>query len=362
MYGIKETGRETCGNGRIIVEENKITENSEDEISLIDLFAVLWQRKKMIIPITVIAALLVVAVSIVSLKLPPEHGFLPNEYTPQALMLINNSGSSGGGILNSRGLGSLASFAGISVPGGQTYSELAQYLVGTNTLLDSVVDKFDLVKRYKIKLSPRAASRAALKKKLTAGFDEDSGVFSIGFTDYDPVFAREVVNYCVDYLGNWFKELGLDKNVLQKANLEQNIQNTFNEIRRLEEESHNLERSVSTAYGSGAGSSIMLETQRIALELQAQQEVYKQLKVQLELTNVTIASETPIFQILEMAEVPDRKSKPSRGMLCIIVTFAAFFFSVFLAFILNAVENIKKDPEAMAKLRTKGKVDEQLNP
>jgi uncharacterized protein involved in exopolysaccharide biosynthesis len=340
------------------MEENKITENSDDEISLIDLFAVLWQRKKMIVAITVIAALLVVAVSVVSLKLPPELGFLPNEYTPQALMLINNSGSSGGGIssmINSSGLGGLASLAGISMPGGQTYSELAQYLVGTNTLLDSVINKFDLVKRYKVKNFPIAETREKLKKRLIAAFDEDSGVFSIGFTDYDPSFARQVVNYCVDYLGNWFKELGLDKNVLQKANLEQNIQNTFNEIRRLEEESHNLERSVSTAYGLGAGSSIMLETRRIALELQAQQEIYKQLKVQLELTNVIIASETPVFQILEMAEVPDKKSKPSRGMLCIIVTFAAFFFSVFLAFLLNALENIRQDPEAMAKLRTKEK-------
>jgi uncharacterized protein involved in exopolysaccharide biosynthesis len=47
------------------------------------------------------------------------------------------------------------------------------------------------------------------------------------------------------------------------------------------------------------------------------------------------------------------KSGPSRGMLCIIVTFAAFFVSVFLAFLLNALENIKKDPEAMAKLKKK---------
>jgi uncharacterized protein involved in exopolysaccharide biosynthesis len=51
-----------------------------------------------------------------------------------------------------------------------------------------------------------------------------------------------------------------------------------------------------------------------------------------------------------MAEVPDQKSGPGRGMLCIIVTFAAAFFSVFLAFVLNAVTNIKNDPEAMAKL------------
>ncbi|WP_342632986.1 lipopolysaccharide biosynthesis protein [Leadbettera azotonutricia] len=271
-------------------------------------------------------------------------------------MLINNASSSGGGLsaaIGASGLGSLASLAGVNVGGGQTYSDLAQYLVGTNTLLDSVVDKFDFIKRYKIKISPRASSRKALKKNLTASYDKDSGVFTIGFTDYDPVFAQQVVNYCVDYLGNWFKDLGLDKNVMQKANLEQNIQNTFNEIRRLEEESHRLEQSVSMAYGSGGGVSIMLETQRIALELSAQQEVYKQLKVQLEMINVSIASESPIFQVLEKAEVPDQKSKPSRGMLCIIVTFGAFFFSVFLAFVLNAVENIKKDPEAMAKLRAK---------
>ncbi|MDR2070219.1 MAG: lipopolysaccharide biosynthesis protein, partial [Treponema sp.] len=38
---------------------------------------------------------------------------------------------------------------------------------------------------------------------------------------------------------------------------------------------------------------------------------------------------------------------------CIIVVFAAGFFSVFLAFVLNAIANIKQDPEAMAKLRGK---------
>jgi uncharacterized protein involved in exopolysaccharide biosynthesis len=324
-----------------------------DEISLLDLFAVLWHRKKMILGITIAAALAIVLISVISLKLPPELGFLPNEYGPSALMLINNASSSGGlsSMISSSGLGSLAGLAGVNISGGQSYSDLAKYLIGTNTLLDSVIDKYDLIKRYKIKKFPRAESRKALKKKLTADFDETSGVFIISFLDYDPVFARQVVNYCVDYISSWFKELGLDKNVLQKTNLEQNIRNTFNEIKRLEEESRGLERSVSGTYSGRDLPAITLEIQRIALELSAQQEVYRQLKVQLELTNVAIASETPIFQILEMAEVPDQKSKPSRGMLCIIVTFAALFFSVFLAFLLNALENIRKDPEAMAKLR-----------
>jgi uncharacterized protein involved in exopolysaccharide biosynthesis len=87
------------------------------------------------------------------------------------------------------------------------------------------------------------------------------------------------------------------------------------------------------------------------LELAAQQQVYSQLKVQYELLKINMASEKPVFQVLELAEVPDQKSGPSRGMICIIVTFAAGFISVFLAFVLNAISNIRKDPEAMAKLR-----------
>ena len=99
----------------------------------------------------------------------------------------------------------------------------------------------------------------------------------------------------------------------------------------------------------------MLDSSLLKLELSAQQQIYSQLKVQYESLKVTMASEQPVFQILEYAEVPDRKSEPSRGKLCIIITFAAFFLSVFLAFALNAVENIKKDPEAMSKLSSSKK-------
>jgi ABC-type phosphate/phosphonate transport system permease subunit len=38
-------------------------------------------------------------------------------------------------------------------------------------------------------------------------------------------------------------------------------------------------------------------------------------------------------------------------MLCIIITFAGFLISVLLAFVLDAIDNIKKNPVAMAKLK-----------
>ncbi|MDR1903461.1 MAG: lipopolysaccharide biosynthesis protein [Treponema sp.] len=326
-------------------------ESQDNEISLIDLFAVLWHRKAMIITVTIIAAVAVVIFAVISLVLPPETSPLPNEYTPAALMIINNESSSGSGMssmLTASGLGGLASLAGINT--GTTFSDLAVYLVSTNTLLDSVVDEFDLITRYKIEKFYRAESRKALKKKLTASYDEKSGVFSIDFTDKDPAFAQRVVNYCVTYLQKWFDDLGVDKNKLEKENLEKNIENTLKEIQNLEVESHSLEGTVSGRVAASMPS-ITFEQNRIALELTAQRQVYSQLKVQYELLKITMASEKPVFQVLEMAEVPDQKSGPSRGLLCIIVTFAAGFLSIFLAFVLNAIANIKKDPEAMAKLR-----------
>jgi uncharacterized protein involved in exopolysaccharide biosynthesis len=327
-----------------------------EEISLIDLFAVLWQRKKLIITIVVVAMIGVVGFSVLTLYLPPDINPLPNEYTPAAIMLINNASSQGGGLssmISSSGLGGLASLAGLSLPSGSTYSDLAIYLTGSNTLLDTLVDKFDLIARYKIKKYPRAESRRALKKKLSAAYDEKSGVFSVAFTDYDPAFARELVNYCVGFLGARFDELGLDKNRLEKENLEINIENTYREIQNLELESRRLEQSVNRGAAAGLPS-ISLELNRISLELDAQRQVYTQLKVQYELLKVSIASEKPTFQILELAEAPDKKSGPSRGLICVIVTFAAGFFAVFLAFAFNAVSNIRADPEAMAKLRGEG--------
>jgi uncharacterized protein involved in exopolysaccharide biosynthesis len=334
-------------------EENN---KQDDEISLIDLFAVLWQRKIMIIVITLVAAIGVLVYSVISLVLPPEKSFMPNVYTPKALMLINNRSSSGGSLssmINSSGLGGLASLAGVNLPSGSTNSDLAVYLVGTNTLLDSVVDEFGLIERYKIKKSQRAGSRKALKKMLNADFDNKSGVLSIKFTDIDPIFAQKVINYCTVYLEKRFEELGLDKNKIEKENLEISIDNTFQEILQLEAESRSLEQSVVSGSYYGGPPAITIEANRILMELEAQKRIYTQLKVQYEILKVSMAGEQPVFQILEMAEVPDQKSGPGRAMLCVIVVLAAGFFAVFLAFALNAIANVKKDPEAMAKLRGK---------
>ena len=59
------------------IENNAVVENKDEEISLIDLFAVLLKYKKLII-VTVLAAMIFAVVfSVISLKLPPEKSYLP---------------------------------------------------------------------------------------------------------------------------------------------------------------------------------------------------------------------------------------------------------------------------------------------
>lgn len=328
---------------------NTDEKKEDDEISLIDLLAVILKRKWMIFWITFAAAVFILVFSIISLVLPPEDSYLPNEYKISANMLINNDSSSSG--LSSSGTASAAaSLLGISLGASESStSDLTIYLATSNPFLDAVAQKFDLYSKLEPDTkSPIATVRKELSKQFETEFDSSSGVLTISFTDIDPEYAVEVVNFTVDWISDKLTELGVDTNQITKENLEKNVDITWNEIIRITTELSNS--SNAQIWNSNSTFDRAITQQKLELELSAQKSVYTQLRSQLELLKVQMQSETPKFQILERPTVPDIKSGPSRGKLCIIVVFAAFFISIFLAFLLNAIENIKKDPEAMSKL------------
>lgn len=328
--------------------------NSDDEISLLDLAAVLWKRKWLIIGLTCLVMIGVVAYAIVSKIVPPEKSYLPDMYTSSAMMLISgdsNKGSSALSQLASSSLGSLAGLAGLTGLDSSKYRKLAMYLAESDSFLDTIIQEFNLVARYKIKKFPKTTSRKLLKKRLTAKFDDKSGIFSLKFKDIDPEFAQRVADFAVSYYEQRFAEIGLDKHKLEKEGLEKSLQAALDEIKRLEVEASGLERKTVNAYSSVP--SIALEATRLAREIQVQEKIYGQLKAQYEVLKIEMASEMPVFQVLDYPQVPEVKSGPSRGKLCIIATFAGCFFSIFLAFFLNALQEIRQDPSARAKFLLK---------
>lgn len=96
---------------------------------------------------------------------------------------------------------------------------------------------------------------------------------------------------------------------------------------------------------------LAIEFEHLKRNLQIQAAIYETLTQQYELAKLNVEGEEQIFQTLELADVPDLKSGPSRSILSAGVTAGAFFFSIILAFVINAIKNIKNDPERMKKLR-----------
>lgn len=342
-----------------------------NELSLLDLIAILLKYKWFIFIATGLAAFGVLVYCIVSLKMPVDKTYLPNVYTPKAEMLINDSSSSNSlsSALASSGLGSLAGMMGVSAGGGKSNSALASYMVSSYTIQDEIINKFyrdeieekhrqsidELKQKGKFKpgddkwVFPLTDLRIGLLNKIQTNYDNSTGVFTIKVEDKDPQLACDIINFTVNLLEKRFAEIGVDKNKLTVKNLEDNIATAYANIQDLQKQIQQLDYSVSNPYVNKTGN-VVMDSSMLKLELTVQEQIYTSLKTQYETLKVTMASEQPVFQILEYAQIPDKKSGPSRGKLCVVVTMLAFCCSIIFVFLFDAIKNLRKDPVAMAKL------------
>jgi tyrosine-protein kinase Etk/Wzc len=85
-------------------------------------------------------------------------------------------------------------------------------------------------------------------------------------------------------------------------------------------------------------------------DLMVQEEMFKILTQQYEMAKFSAESQEPAFQVLELAEVPDQKSGPSRALILILTTMASFFISIVYVFTLEEVKKIKNDPKTMKRI------------
>jgi len=355
-----------------------------------------------------------------SLLLPPDKSYLPNVYTPKATMLISSGTTSSlSSLLSSSGLSGLAGMVGVSAVGNSN-QQLAKVLATSNTTLDRLNQKFDLTSRYKIKKDPISSTRKAVLKKLQASIDEKSNIFTISFTDKDPVFAKEIVDETVTILSERFAQLSGNQAIQQKALLEKRLADVDAAINTLEAQVKEFQKKYGVVQvealateqitilarlrselilkemeienykkvarindpmltqlnnerdallakikeietGAGSGSKVMpsqqqlptiaFEYAKLERDLAVQTELFKILTQQYEIAKFNAVGQEPVFQIIEMAEVPDMKSGPSRSMICIVATLAGFFVAILVAFVDESISNIRRDPIAMARFR-----------
>ena len=88
----------------------------------------------------------------------------------------------------------------------------------------------------------------------------------------------------------------------------------------------------------------------LATELGVHDAIYAFLRSQYESTRIEENARESAFQIVEAVEVPLRKSRPSRALICIVGTLAAFMASILAAFTVERLKRAESDPAQRRQL------------
>ncbi|MDI6808534.1 MAG: GNVR domain-containing protein [Candidatus Eisenbacteria bacterium] len=96
---------------------------------------------------------------------------------------------------------------------------------------------------------------------------------------------------------------------------------------------------------------LSLQYARLLRDAKVQETVNGLLTQQYEMARIQEAKDSPTVQVLDTAQVPERKAGPNRKRIILVSTFAAGVFGVFLAFFLDYLEKVK-----MQQPRLQGKI------
>jgi uncharacterized protein involved in exopolysaccharide biosynthesis len=195
----------------------------EDEIDLADLFRALSRRRRLILGIT--AASAVVAL-IVSLLLPVYYKAETRILPPQdkgnnlAAQLMGQAGG-------------LIAIAG-GAAGVKSQGELFVAMTKSRTVLDRMVDRFNLMKLYEKKY--REDARNALLGSLTVREDRKSGIISLSVEDRDPKRSADMANAFVEELKSLAGGLAISEAGQRRLFFEEQIGQTKVALARAEDE------------------------------------------------------------------------------------------------------------------------------
>src|SRR5579872_5758933 len=175
---------------RTVIEELTVSYHSEKNVSILDIVAVLLERKRFIFRFVLGAAVLAVIVSLL----------LPVRYEGKVVLLPPQQNSSLGSTLlgqlgNIGSLGSLATLAGGSL-GIKNPSDMYVSLLTSRTVEDAMIQRFGLMQEYHAKRLSDA--RKELERRTSASVGTKDGLIRISVEDHDPQRAADLTNGYVE--------------------------------------------------------------------------------------------------------------------------------------------------------------------
>ena len=365
---------------------------AEDEISLLDLLQVVVDNLRLLIVGPLAAGLLALGVSfVVTPTFTAKTQFLPpQQQQSAAASMLASLGS----------LGSLAGAAGIKNPSDQYMAFMKSVSVQ-----DALIDRFQLVERYKAKLREDARKGLTARARIASGKD---GIISVEVDDHDPKVAADMANAHVDELRKLLARLAVTEAQQRRLFFEKQLAQTKDNLVKAEQalkstgvNSSALKSTPAAAVETVARLKAMISAQEVKLasmrgylsesapdfklalnELAAyrsqlakaeenepastsatdyvarfrdykyHETLFELFAKQYELARVDESREGAVIQVLDVAQPPERKSKPKKALIAIIATLATGVALLLWVFVRQALRNASNSPETAEKLQT----------
>jgi len=196
----------------------------EDEIDLLDLALVLAKHKRLIIGIAFVACLVALILGFI---MTPIYRAETHLVPPQSL-----AGQLPASILTMIP----PEFRTLAIQSGaiKTTADLVAGIAKSRTLVDNIIDKFNLMDYYHAE--KRDAARSALSGAISAKVDEKTSLITSAVEEKDPVMAADMTNAIVDELQNLLQGLALTQVSQQRLFLENQLKQAHHNLMQAEEE------------------------------------------------------------------------------------------------------------------------------
>lgn len=365
----------------------------EDEISLLDLLQTIVENLRLLVlgPLAVGLAALGF-----SFLVPPsfvaQTSFLPpQQQQGMAASMLASLGA----------LGGLAGAAtGLKNPADQYVAFLK-----SNSVEDALIDRFDLIGRYKAQFKQDARARLEGSVKITSGKD---GLISVAVEDTDPRFAADLANAHVEELTRLLGRLAVTEAQQRRQFFEKQLEQAKDRLTQAEialnatgVSSNVLKSNPASAVAAVAALQAQVTVQEVKIgamrgylaetapdfqqalvelanlrsqlsklskdnspqaapgqsnyvsayrEFKYQETLFELFARQFEMAKVDESREGAVIQVLDRATPPERKSKPKKAQIAVIATLATGFALLLFVFVRQALSNARQDKESAQKL------------
>lgn len=376
-----------------------VFEDKVEEVSLIDLLQVFADNLRLLVLGPVIAGLLALGIT---------FSIVPTFTATTKFMPPQQQQSGAAAML--AGLGALGGLAGAA---GGLKNPADQYVafLKSNSVQDALIDRFKLIDRFETKFREDTRSALALGVQIASGKD---GLISIDTSDKDPIFAAELANAYVEELGKLLSRLAVTEAQQRRLFFEKQLNNAKNNLIKAEQtlkssgvNSSALKANPIAAVEGLAKLKAGITSQEIKVSsmrgyLSESAPDFKQAQVELsamrgqmaraekeepeaiagssnsdyitkfrdfkyhetlfelfakqyEMAKVDESREGAVIQVLDVAQTPERKSKPKKALIAMMSALATGFALLLFIFIRQAFRGAAQTEQTAQKMNRLGR-------